>query len=87
MILLDENRTQNSFPAPLSYRVFEKWATGVTCGLSLSLVFVLAPRVVLQVLQFSLPPQYSIFQFDLETEDKNSHLTECPLPIDKSSLV
>lgn len=80
-----EHRT--AFRARLVTGFFEKWATGVKCGLSLSLVFVLAPRVVLQVLKFSLPPQYSIFQFDLKTEDKKSHLTECPLPIDKSSLV
>ena len=33
-------------------------------------------------LPVSLPPQYPIFLFDLETEDKKNHLTECPLPID-----
>ena len=79
---------QNSFTCPLSYRDFRKNELLVSnAGLSLSLVPVLAPWVVLQVLRFSLPPQYFIFQFGLETEDKKSHLTECLLPINKSSVV
>ena len=43
---------------------------GVTCGLSLLLVLVLAPRVFLRVLRFSSlhKNQHAKFQFDLETD-------------------
>ena len=45
---------------------------GVTCGLSLLLVLVRAPRVFLRVLRFSSlhKNQHSKFQFDLETMNK-----------------
>ena len=45
---------------------------GVTCGLSLLLVLVLAPRVFLRVLRFSSlhKNQHAKFQFDLETVDE-----------------
>ena len=45
---------------------------GVTCGLSLLLVLVPAPRVFLRVLRFSSlhKNQHSKFKFDLETVDK-----------------
>ena len=44
---------------------------GVTCGLSLLLVLVLAPRVFLRVLRFSSlhKNQRAKFQFDLKTVD------------------
>ena len=54
---------------------------GVTCGLSLLPVLVLAPRVFLRVLRRGFLPlcinQHSKFQFDMETVDKKSHLVEC----------
>ena len=47
-------------------------APGVTCGLSLLLVLVPAPRVFLRVLRFSSlhKNQHSKIQFDLETVDE-----------------
>lgn len=38
---------------PLLYPRFDSWDTGVVCGSRLLLIFVLAPRVFLQVLGFS----------------------------------
>ena len=54
---------------------------GVTCGLSLLLILLLAPRVFLQVLLVSLLHKNGHFQFifDLGTVEKMSHLVECPL--------
>ena len=54
---------------------------GITCGLSLLLILLLAPRVFLQVLLVSLLHKNGHFQFifDLGTVEKMSHLVECPL--------
>lgn len=54
---------------------------GITCGLSLLLILLLAPRVFLQVLLVSLLHKNRHFQFifDLGTVEKMSHLVECPL--------
>ena len=65
---------------------------GVTCGLSLLLVLVLAQRIhVSPSLLVFLPPQKKKnkptnkqktkkqFKFDLEAEDKKNHLVEWPL--------
>lgn len=51
-----------------------------TCGLSLLLTLLLAPRVFLQVLLVSLLHKNRHFQFifDLGTVDEMSHLVECP---------
>ena len=48
---------------------------GITCGLSLLLVLVPAPRVFLRVLQFSSLhiTNISKFQFDLETVERRSN--------------
>ena len=53
----------------------------VTCGLSLLLILLLAPRVFLQVLLVSLLHKNGHFQFifDLGTVEKMSHQVECPL--------
>ena len=54
---------------------------GITCGLSLLLILLLAPRVFLQVLLVSLLHKNGHFQFifDLGTVEKMSHLVECSL--------